>query len=103
MQVIGHQHQIEAAAGQGPGAAVLEIGSDLGQAGRIGLLVGIAVQRRDGQAMRQQQPAMPSGPGRQIEGRAAGGGQRQEAENPGRGCLRRRQVWAIYEDGLITR
>ena len=60
MQIIGHQHQIEAAAGQGPGAAVLEIGADLGQAGGVGLPVGIAVERRDSQAMRQQQPAMPA-------------------------------------------
>ena len=66
------------------------------------LLVGIAVQGRDGEAMGQEQPAMPPGPGRQIEGHAPGGDQGQEAENPARGCLRRRQDWAIYEEALFT-
>ena len=86
MQIMGHQHQIEAAAGQRPRAPGLEIAADLGQAGRIGLLVGIAVQRRDREAILQQQPAMPSGPGRQIEGRAPGAVSGRKRTNPGRGA-----------------
>ena len=102
VQVVRDQDEVEALSGQRPGAAVLEIGTDLGQARRVGLLIGIAVQGRHRQAVGQQQPAMPPAPRRDIERPAAGRDQREEAANPGRGCLRSVQVWAIYEGSLIT-
>ena len=86
VQVVGHHDQIEAAARQAArGCRPRDPPRILVRPGRIGLLIGIAVQGRDRKAMLQQQPAMPPAPGRQIEGRAAAGGQRQEAKNPGRG------------------
>jgi len=87
VEVVGHHHQIEPPVAQGPRAAILEIGVDLGQARGIRLLVGIAVQRRDLEAMGEQELAMPAASGRKVEGGLAAAEQWQEAENPGGGRL----------------
>ncbi len=96
MQIIGHHHQIELPPAQGKGRAALQIGGDLGQPRRIGLLIGIAVDSRHCQTMFQQQLAVPAAACGQIEGAAARPDQGQEAQNPGGGFLPDGQSFAIY-------
>ena len=82
---------------KGPGIATLQVGPEFAQARSVGLPVGIDVHGRDPEAVSEQEPAVPAGPGGHIEGRAAGWRQRQKAQYPGGGFLRAVQSCAIYE------